>query len=114
MADAVASQPTVQGQARRTVSGATRTLEMRQVDEINDRITRGDRVTAAELQITDLPAALSGAQLRRLVMEGSPSFPYLYGDFGADSSGAGQGVPLHTDSLRALSKVLHLHHHWGV
>jgi hypothetical protein len=87
---------------------------MRQVEEVNSCIARGDRLTAGDMHV-DAVLAASGATLRRLVMEGSPSFPYLFGDFGADSGASGtHNVPLHTANLRLLSKALHLHHHWGM
>lgn len=113
MANAVASELLTPQAGRRTVSGATRTLEMRQVDEVNACISRGDRLTAGELEV-DPGLAASGTTLRRLVMEGSPSFPYLFAVFGAEGAAGVPSVPLHTENLRLLSKALHLHHHWGL
>ena len=97
-------------------SHATHTIEMRQIIEINQHIGSGAvRITATEIGVEHLPAAGSGASLRHLHMEGSPTFPYVFGVFDLPGAGAhGHGVPLHTHHLRALSKALNLHHHWGL
>jgi len=97
-------------------SHATHTIEMQQVIEINRYITAGVLlITAAEIGVDDLPrSAAAGASLRHLHIEGSPTFPYVFAVFELPGSGPdGHGVPLHTQHLQAISKALHLHHHWG-
>jgi hypothetical protein len=97
------------------VPGSTHTLELRQVAEINAAMAAGGaRPTAADLDVDDVPCGAEDAPLRRLVMEGSPSFPYLYGRFAHHGAGEVHGAVLHTDNLRTLSRMLSLHHHWGL
>jgi len=108
----------------------THTLELMQVDDVNDRLAADGhrRVTADDLAVTGArllrrrrpedPAtrgALPGyAVLRRLECAGPPEFPYVQGHFAADPWRPGDlVVELHTDALTALSRRLDLHHRWG-
>ena len=105
-------------------SSTTHTVEISQLEELNDRLGRREpaapKITADELGMADaaLPqssAVLPGsAVLVRLCWDGAPEYPYIHGHF---ASGVGdQGtlvVDLHTVALRALSHRLHLHHVWG-
>ncbi len=93
----------------RYLPASTHTLELRQVAEINGLVVVGlARLTPADLGVDHAPDDLLATPLRRLVMEGSPSFPYLFGVFG------GTDLVLHTEHLRRLSRALGLHHHWGL
>ena len=116
------------------VSPTTHTTEQRQIAELNARIAGADgqQITAGELgmagvpidsvtiEATDAPrerpAALpASAILQRIVVVGPPSYPYLYGLFGADQASSPQlQAPLHTAALRVLSERYHLRHSWGV
>jgi len=90
---------------RHALGPSTHTLELDQVAELNAQLAAGRGLAPAAL---DLPA--TGA-LRQVIAEGPPNFPYLYGRF---DDPAGGRMPLHTEHLRALSRQLHLNHHWGV
>ena len=61
------------------------------------------------------PAMLSGpAVLSRLCAEGSPVWPYIHGHFRIASDELPGVVPMHTDTLRELSRRAGLHHGWGL
>lgn len=112
----VALQRTRRGADTATVTAhplppTTRTMELAQVAQLNDRLgTPGTVLTASDLGL-DAPA---GVALAEVVLEGSPSYGYLWGLFRA-AGGDAVRVLLHTDHLRALSRAVHLpHHHWGV
>ena len=120
----------------------TRTLELRQVDEINQRLAEAGRteVTAAMLGLegAQLPASSfpkfelfmidsSGprtlpplAVIDHVWAEGTPGFPYLMGYFRTQPAELdlppmqGLVVSLHTDALGRLSRQLRLRHCWGL
>jgi len=56
----------------------------------------------------------AAAVLTAVVAAGPPSFPYIYGLFGAEGSDGLLPVQLHTEHLHRISTHLHLRHHWGV
>jgi hypothetical protein len=82
-----------------------------QVAQLNDRLAApGALLTSSDLGVDAPP----GATLAEVVLEGSPSFGYLWGHFRA-AGGEAVRVLLHTDHLRAVSRAMHLpHHHWGL
>ncbi len=111
-------------------SNTTHTVEISQVDDINDqlagRMLPRPSITAAELTMAGAvvlghkTATLPGASLLvRVSWEGAPQYPYIHGHF-ADPSGTKSSadgtvaVELHTAALRLLSHRLHLHHVWGI
>ena len=113
---------------------ATHTTELRQIAELNARIAGADgkQITAGVLGMADVPidpvmieatgapgerpATLpASAILQRIVVVGPPSYPYVYGLFGADQANPPElRAPLHTAALRVLSERYHLRHSWGV
>ena len=131
-----------QGMTPHTLARSTRTVELSQLIEINDRLRAlaGGGVTderlglagtdvqprwldRAALQILSLPERRQGptpvpgsALLRRLLAAGTPTVPYLYGVFGEPETGRRElPLPLHTEHLTAISTLLGLHHQrWGV
>jgi hypothetical protein len=126
----------------RGVDPTSRTLEMQQIREINERLTAPDRsvqATAGLLGVLDTmpespvdteprlrPGTTEGrfelAVLTRVVAEGPPEFPYIWGYFEparpADPDRPGQPrlvIALHTTALTRLSGILSLHEHrWGL
>jgi hypothetical protein len=95
----------------------THTLEMAQAAELSKHLATpsAHSITAADLGV-DGGRVPSAGVLTRVWLEGSPEFPYLYGDFSGvpGSDGAPIRVPLHTEALRRLSQWFGLHHRWGV
>jgi hypothetical protein len=95
----------------------THTLDMAQIAQLNERLSAPG---AAPITMADLGVAAAGvpssAVLTKVWWEGSPEFPYIYGDLSAAAGGgtAPAHVLLHTQALRALSQALGLHHRWGV
>jgi hypothetical protein len=115
------------------LSRTTHTTELRQIAELNARIAGADgkRITARRLGMADVsdpvmidatgalggrPTALpASAVLKRIVSVGPPSYPYLYGLFGADHASPPElRAQLHTAHLRMLSDRYRLQHCWGV
>jgi hypothetical protein len=91
------------------VPRTTHTVNLAQIAEINARLAAAP-LTPADVGL-DLP---SPAAIAEIVMEGSPTFGYLWAQLRAGGAEAGR-VLLHTDHLRAISRALHLpHHHWGL
>lgn len=118
------------------LSRTTHTPELRQVQELNDRLAAadraGERVTAESLELTGASVESAGASigaptgapagglpagavLDHLSAEGPPDFPYLAGRFrvGSGDSEPTLQVALHTPTLRRLSHRFGLHHVWG-
>jgi hypothetical protein len=123
------------------LAATTRTLELRQVEEINQRLGEPGQteVTASMLGLdgAQLPASSfpkfelflidsSGPQtlpplavLDHVWAEGTPGFPYLMGYFRTQPAELdvpwkrGLVVSLHTDALGRLSRQLRLRHCWG-
>ncbi len=91
------------------MSGTTVTLELAQVDSLNEYLRRHRHtpVTAGRLGLESVPEK---AVLRRVTASGPPSFPYLHGRF----EGSDTPVELHTGQLQQLSDLWHLHQRWGV
>ncbi|HEY6797747.1 MAG TPA: hypothetical protein VI248_23985 [Kineosporiaceae bacterium] len=96
------------------LSRSTRTLDMAQLAQLGDALggTGAPRLTAGDLGV-DPRHAPGSAVLGRVWWEGSPEFPYIYGDFSAGGGGP-ERVPLHTENLLKISHALGLHHRWGV
>jgi hypothetical protein len=113
----------------------THTVEMAQLNEINDRLgaTRNaPAVTAGELGLSGPagPAGSAGsadsarstsnglppsAVLVRLSWDGPPEYPYIHGHFAAAvGQSATLAAELHTAALNELSHLVGLHHRWGV
>jgi hypothetical protein len=92
-----------------TLSGHARTLELRQLSEISQRLEAGMQIVAEQLGVQ--PAT---ARLDRLHWTGPAEFPYIYGDFRIPQRAGTTTVPLHSSALRELSHLLGLHHVWGV
>ena len=99
----------------------THTLEMAQVDELNDHLTAhaGAPVTAAAMGMGGAPLHPRAADtlpdtavLVRLSWQGSPEFPDIYGHFGP-GEGPLQAL-LHTAALNELGHLLHVHQRWGI
>lgn len=90
----------------------THTVNLAQVADLNGRLAEpGVSLSPSDLGISTPSAA---AVIAEVVMEGSPTFGYLWGRLVAGGSEAGR-VLLHTDHLRAMSRALHFpHHHWGL
>ena len=105
------------------LSRATHTLDLAQLAQIDERLAASGAptLTAADLGVAD-GAVPGAAVLLRVWCRGDPEFPDIFGDFGGPSTpapgsagrAAGTPVPLHTPSLHALSRLLGLHHRWGV
>jgi len=96
-----------------SMSDTTVTLEMAQVENLNQRLTRTTHapVTAGSLGVAQLPEK---AVLRRVSASGPPCFPYVQGHFQV-SGDQGEAVrELHTPALKQLSDMFHLHQTWGV
>lgn len=93
------------------VPRTTHTINLQQVAEINERLAgQGTALLPVDVGL-ELPTP---AAIVEIVMEGSPTFGYLWAQLRAGGAEAGR-VLLHTDHLRAISKVLHFpHHHWGL
>jgi hypothetical protein len=90
------------------------TVEGRQIAELNAHL-RAAPAVADRLARTpgSTPRALPpGATLVHLWMEGSPDFGYVYGTFRVPG-GRTVDVPVHTPTLRALSRGYDLRHVWG-
>lgn len=116
----------------------THTVVLTQTRQIAERLSvAGDRadLTAAALGVngepvrpvavghhehplpdTDHVARLPAeAVLRGIRVEGPPEDPYIWGRFSSPGQGASSmDAVLHTESLRRLSAVLGLRHHWGL
>jgi hypothetical protein len=77
---------------------------------------RGRRRRRARRDLTRRPTALpASAVLKRIVTVGPPSYPYVYGLFGADRATSPElRAPLHTAHLRLLSERYRLRQSWGV
>jgi hypothetical protein len=83
-------------------------MTLDQVAEINARLA------AASVSTSDLGLEAPVGVLAEIVLEGSPTFGYLWARLRAGGEEAGR-VLLHTDQLQAISRALHLpHHHWGL
>lgn len=96
----------------RSMSDTTVTLEMSQVESLNERLTQADHpaVTAGSLGVVGVPEK---ALLQQVTASGPPCFPYVEGRF--TGSGSGETfAELHTPALRRLSDLFHLHQTWGV
>lgn len=112
---------------------------MEQIREVNERLARESVVcpSAVVLGMAGLapkllpghdpdlrpaPGLPDGAVLIKLVGEGAPSFPYIWGHFADDHPDVNGGldqlvlvVQLHTSALTRLSGTLGLHEHrWGL
>lgn len=110
----------------RSVPRTTHTLDMAQIEELNQRLaehTTHSRVTAADLGLADgellngVDGGLPGeAVLVQLGWDGSPEFPYIHGRFsvagGADPGGL-LHVDLHTAALKSLARKLGVRQRWG-
>ena len=93
------------------VPRTTHTLNLAQVAEINARLAEPG---GAVLLPADVGLEGAASAIVEVVMEGSPTFGYLWARLRAGGAEAGR-VLLHTDHLRAISRALHLpHHHWGI
>jgi hypothetical protein len=101
---------------------STHTIEMAQVKEINAKLKRrsGVVITASELPLEAQPGDRNrpvdpSAQLTKLSVTGSPSFPDIFAHFAVPGSKESRrGVLLHTAALKEISRRLKLHHAWGV
>ncbi|WP_088319718.1 hypothetical protein [Kineosporia sp. R_H_3] len=90
------------------VPRTTHTMNLDQVAEINERLA------ATSLSTADIGLEAPAGVLAEIVLEGSPTFGYLWARLRAGGQEAGR-VLLHTDQLKAISRALHLaHHHWGL
>ena len=122
----------------------THTLELQQVQELSLQLSRPhtlDRVTASALHLAGQPVSVEreawyrellhldepasqqlppGAVLVHVWAEGSPDYPYVWGQFhtvtldGRTPSGPALATVLHTEALRRLSRAMGLHHRWGL
>ncbi len=113
---------------RYALARTTHTVEMAQIEELNDHLS--DRDPADTISATDLDlvgvAVLAGAVadhnglpaqavLESVCYDGPPEFPYIHGHFRPDPAEPGTlTVDLHTHALRELSHRLHLREVWGV
>jgi hypothetical protein len=102
---------------RSTTPHLTRTVEIDEVDDLNQKLAGlGElrHITAAELGLAEtaaqgadgptvLPAA---AKLTRLCCEGPQGFPFVHGHF--DMAGVEHKVQLHSATLTALAHLLHV------
>jgi hypothetical protein len=107
------------------LSPGTHTVELQQIAEINDRLRPdGARLTAGAIGFTGVTGVGSKPEvaearaahalwLLRVRLEGSPSFPWVYGEFAPNPGQPPLRTLLHTPHLRAISSALGLHHHWG-
>jgi len=110
------------------VSRTTHTVEMTQIAELNDRLSKRDAteaISASELGLEGsalLPVGDAGhhvlpgdAVLERVSFDGPPEFPYIHAHFRpSPADPRSLTVDLHTHALRELSRLLHLHEVWGV
>jgi hypothetical protein len=115
----------------------THTVEMAQIDDLNQRLARRSPerpIMAADLDLAGAPllrevdflhdwegvVAETGAtlpvdaKLIEIGWEGPPEFPYLHGRFQSGISGEDDLlVDLHTHALRLLAGLLNVHQIWG-
>jgi hypothetical protein len=104
----------------------THTLDMAQIDELNQRLdehTRYAKVTADDLGLAgaellnEMTGTLPGeAVLIQLGWDGSPEFPYIHGRFsvaGVQDAGSLLHVDLHTAALNKLAHKLDARQRWG-
>lgn len=104
----------------------THTVEMRQIDELNERLAElprtalpsADLLGLADTQVipystgTRLSAA---ATLVKLTWQGSPEYPYIRGHFSSDGSATPVHVAeLHTPALLELCRHLKVRQSWGM
>jgi hypothetical protein len=104
----------------------THTVEMHQIDELNERLAElprtalpsAERLGLADTQViphssgTRLPAA---ATLVNLTWQGSPEYPDIRGHFSSDGSSAPAHVAeLHTPALLELCRHLKVRQSWGM
>ncbi len=83
-------------------------MNLDQVAEINERLS------TTSVSTSDVGLGSPAGVLAEIVLEGSPTFGYLWARLRAGGQEAGR-VLLHTDQLTAISRALHLpHHHWGL
>ena len=110
----------------RSVPRTTHTLDMAQIDELNQRLaehTRYAEITADDLGLAgaellnEVPGTLPGqAVLVRVDWDGSPEFPYIHGTFsvvGAQDAEGSLRADLHTAALNKLSHRLDVRQRWG-
>lgn len=124
------------------VAPTTHSLEMTQIQQINQHLAgdasppraqdlgltgaavHPDHVDTVAAHRTHLPVHLfssrltahslrAEARLLHLVAAGSPTFPYIYGLFTAETGARLLPVTLHTEQLRKISAHYRLHHRWG-
>jgi hypothetical protein len=132
-ADSESSGPNLPGEENvmldHPLPPTTHTVEMAQLSEINDRLTaarNAPAITAEDLGLSGLSGLSDQARpvtgglpasavLVRLAWDGPPEYPYIHGHF---ASAAGRNaalvVELHTAALHELSRLVGLHHRWGV
>ena len=108
-----------------SVPPTTHTVEMAQINELNDRLATQPKpvVTARDLGLTrarplhrGAGATLNGSEvLTRLTWDGPPEFPYIHGCFrSVHEPDTPLVADLHTAGLRELSRRLGYRHVWGV
>jgi hypothetical protein len=109
------------------LSRTTHTVEMEQIEELNNGLRERDpsqaiRASLLDLQEVELTSGSDGnpgslpadAVLVSISCDGPPEYPYLYAHFRAHPGDQDSlTVELHTDALRKLSSLLHLQHLWG-
>lgn len=115
-------------QHKHALPRTTHTVEMTQIAELNDHLRSrdpGEPISATDLGVAGV-AVLSGgdadhkglpaqAVLERVCYDGPPEFPYIHAHFRPAAAEPGQlTVDLHTEALRDLNRLLHLHGVWGV
>lgn len=119
----------------RSRSRTTHTLEMAQIDALNDRLaqrrSQGTLITAADLGLAGAPllpgragggAVSASAVVLSVGWDGDPEFPYLHARLSAGSepgpdatpTGHGPRVDLHSAALQELGRRLGLRQTWGV
>ena len=111
---------------RSSLPRTTHTVDMAQVDELNQRLAERERsreVTAEDLGLAGAqllngaPGSLPGqAVLVRVDWDGDPEFPYIHGEFsaaGGEVAGGPLHVDLHTAALNSLADKLGVRQRWG-
>jgi hypothetical protein len=106
-----------------SVPATTRTVEISQLQDLNQRLQRETRqISARDLGLADVSLLSGGlrstlpanASLNRLCWQGPPEFPYIHGHFSTAVHKDGALLAeMHTETLKTLCMALNLRQQWG-
>jgi hypothetical protein len=101
---------------RLPVAKTTHTVEVAQLEALNDRLAthhNRPRITAADLELPEPPLP-GNAVLVRICWEGPPEYPYIHGHFRSPAEARpSMMADLHTQALTELTRRLHVRQQWG-